>query len=96
MPIYFAVSVLCFSRAGHFAGAVVFEVPLLVEAKLKRALAGLPDGIDCEWLELAEGAEKQIPCSMVGRLLSLEELGQLEAGFTPKPARQAPLERTHG
>jgi hypothetical protein len=75
---------LCYRRHGTFAGAAVFEASLLVEAHLKAALAGVGDGFGCAGFELAESARQYIPKSMIGRMLSLSELGRLEARIKPR------------
>ncbi len=84
---------LCYRRGGRFVGAAVFEAQLLVEAKLKALLAGLPDGFDCTGEMLSDGARRQIPKAMMGRLLSPAELEQLHLKLTTKKPAAASVRR---
>jgi hypothetical protein len=81
---------LSYRRDGGLVGAAVFEAQLPIEAKLKAAMAGLPDGFDCTCELLAQSTRRKIPKSMMSRLLGPAELAQLHVKlWAKKPAAKS-------
>ena len=75
---------------GKFAGAMVIEATALISARMQAAVFGLDEG-----LHFAGGREvnaeigRQVPESMIGRLLDFRDLRRLHhLLFTEKPPPQ--------
>jgi hypothetical protein len=64
---------------GRAAGVVVIESNALIHARLKAAVYGLDKGLDFAGAhELDQASAKQIPASMIGRLLDDGDLRKLQ------------------
>jgi hypothetical protein len=70
---------------GRFAGAAVIEASALVSARMAAAVYGLNDGLNfVSGHEIEPMSARQIPESMIGRLLDDRDLRRLQQALMPK------------
>jgi hypothetical protein len=70
---------------GRFAGSAVIEASALISARMTAAVYGLNDGlVFASGHELDDTSARQVPESMIGRLLDDRDLRRLQHVLMPK------------
>jgi hypothetical protein len=77
---------------GRFAGSAVIEASALISARMTADVYGLNDRlVFASGFELDAETVRQVPESMIGRLLDEGDLHRLQQALMPKKPRRAPL-----